>query len=170
MRDLTRQRIRQWIPGSLLLVCLSTPALSQESPAPAEDESWRDKSERQLRKELRAAEETFFDAFNVVNSDKQYDVICKTSTALGSRKRERKCQARFLWDYEEDMAENYARASGGLPGPGAAAASNLRPKLDALRAEMSAATAEHAEVADAFAALSKAKRDYDLKMQEKESR
>lgn len=168
MHDLTRLWIRRWIPGSLLLVWLCLPAFGQDADVSTDDESWRDKSERQLRRELRDAEETFFDAFNEVNSDKQYDVICKTATALGSRKRERKCQARFLWDYEEEMAANYARRSGGTPGPGAAASSNLQPKLDALRAEMSTAMNEHTEVAEAFAALNKAKRDYERKVQEAE--
>ena len=168
MHDLTHSRIRRWIPGSLMLVCLCMPAFGQDAGGVQDDESWRDKSERQLRRELRDAEESFFDAFNEVNSDKQYDVICKTATALGSRKRERKCQARFLWDYEEEMAENYARRSGGAPGPGAAAASNLQPKLDALRVEMSTAMNEHSAVAEAFAALNKAKRDYELKLQEEE--
>jgi glutamate synthase domain-containing protein 2 len=166
MKDLTISGIRKLLAGGLLSVALALPAHSQEAVQTVEDESWRDKSERQLRRELRDAEETFFDAFNEVNSHKQYDIICKTTTPLGSRKRERKCQARFLWDYEEEMAENYARRSAGSPGPGAAASSDVQTKLDTLRAEMSSAMTEHADVAEAFAALNQAKRSYDLKLQE----
>ena len=166
MKSLLNIGIRKLLAGGLLCVALSLPAHSQEEGQAVADDSWRDKSERQLRRELRDAEETFFDAFNEVNSHKQYDVICKTTTALGSRKRERKCQARFLWDYEEEMAENYARRSAGSPGPAPAASSDVQTKLDTLRAEMSSAMAEHADVAEAFAALNQAKRSYELKMQE----
>jgi hypothetical protein len=166
MKDLNISGIGKLLAGGLLCVALSMPVHAQEAVQTAEDESWRDKSERQLRRELRDAEEAFFDAFNEVNSHKQYDVICKTTTSLGSRKRERKCQARFLWDYEEEMAENYARRSAGASGPVGGATSDVQTKLDTLRAEMSTAMAEHATVADAFAALNQAKRSYELKMQE----
>ena len=164
-----RTGILRLVAGALLCAVFAMPAYSQKEAAqPAEDESWRDKSERQLRRELRDAEKAFFDAFNDVNSDRKYDVLCKTSTSLGTRKRERKCQARFLWDYEEEMAENYARRSVGAPGPGAAASSNLQPELDALRAEMSTAMSTHANVAEAFEALNRARRGYERKMQEDE--
>jgi len=157
-----------FILGSLLSFALATTtAAAQDEAASAEsDSSWHDKSERQLRRELRDAEEEFFDSFNAVNSDDDLDIICRTSTPLGSRKRERRCQARFLWDHEEEIAENYARRSGGAPGPTAGATSSLQPKLDALRSEMSTAMAEHAEVAEAFAALTRAKQDYERKTQE----
>lgn len=166
MKKLKFSVIGKLLAGGLLCVALALPASSQDEAPAMEDESWRDKSERQLRRELRDAEETFFDAFNDVNSHKQYDVICKTTSSLGNRKRERKCQARFLWDYEEEMAENYARRSAGASGPVGGAASDVQAKLDTLRTEMSAAMTEHAEVAEAFAALNQAKRNYELKMQE----
>lgn len=154
--------------GSLLSLAHATSATAQDDAASAEeDTSWQTKSERQLRRELRDAEEAFFDSFNAVNSDDELDVICKTSTALGSRKRERKCQARFLWDHEEEIAQNYARRTGGSPGPTAATTAALEPKLDALRRDMSAAMAEHAEVAEAFAALTRAKQNYERKLQAK---
>jgi hypothetical protein len=143
----------------------STGADSASAPA-AEDDSWQDKSERQLRRELRDAEEAFFDAFNEVNSSDDLDVICRTSAPLGSRKRERKCQARFLWDHEEEIAENYARRNGGAGGPNAAPTSALQPRIDALRSEMARAMAEVPEVAAAFAALTQAKQNYERKMQQ----
>ena len=167
MNHQASKSFRTLLVGSLLSLAFATSASAQDEAAAADDDdSWRTKSERQLQRELRDAEEAFFDSYNAVNSGKQYDVLCKTTTPLGSRKRERKCQARFLWDHEEEMAENYARRSMGAPGPGAAATSDLQPKLDRLRSEMSSAMAEHAEVAEAFAALTKAKQDYERKMQE----
>ena len=89
--------------GFLFLV--NEPATAQAKPdvAAAEDASWMGKSVRQLRREYRKAEEAFYNAFNDVNSDNDFDMDCKTAPVLGSRKRERRCQAEFLWDYEKEL-------------------------------------------------------------------
>ncbi len=157
-----------------LLVAAWTPAFAQETaeqeaPAAAveEDDSWKDKSVRQLRREYRDAEEAFYDAFNAVNSDDEFDMDCKTAPVLGSRKRERKCQAEFLWEYEEELGEEmYRRSSTGGVGNATTSTATLQRKQEALRVEMTTAVSEHPEVAAAFVELRRTKRNYELKMAE----
>ena len=70
-------------------VAFCAPATGQdadqdESPAVTEeDTSWKDKSTRELRREYRDAEEAFYEAFNAVNSDDEFDMDCKTAPRLG---------------------------------------------------------------------------------------
>jgi hypothetical protein len=159
--------------GLLAAAAVCMPAMAQEtedqdtSTAVEEDTSWKDKSVRQLRREYRDAEEAFYEAFNEVNSDDEFDMDCKTAPVLGSRKRERKCQAEFLWDYEEELGEEmYRRSSTGSVGNATTSTATLQRKQEALRAELSAAVSDYPEVAAAFAELRRTKRNYELKMAE----
>ena len=140
----------------------------QEAPAAAEeDNSWKDKSVRQLRREYRDAEEAFYDAFNEINTDDEFDMDCRTAPRLGSRKRERRCQAEFLWEYEEELGEEmYRRSSTGSAGSATTSQARLQRKQEELRAEMNAAITDYPAVAAAFAELRRTKRNYDLKMAE----
>ena len=143
-------------------------ASNRETPATVEeDNSWKDKSVRQLRREYRDAEEAFYDAFNEINTDDEFDMECRTAPRLGSRKRERRCQAEFLWEYEEELGEEmYRRSSTGAAGSATTSQVTLQRKQDELRAEMNAAIADYPAVAAAFAELRRTKRNYDLKMAE----
>ncbi len=155
--------VATWAPA------LAQEAADQETPPAAveEDDSWKDKSVRQLRGEYRDAEEAFYDAFNAVNSDDEFDMDCKTAPVLGSRKRERKCQAEFLWEYEAELGEEmYRRSSTGIAGSATTSTATLQRKQEALRVEMTNAVSEHPEVAAAFAELRRTKRNYELKMAE----
>ena len=140
-------------------------AVSQQTEGVEEDTSWQRKSERQLRDEYREAEEAFYERFNEVNSRDDFDVSCKTRVPLGSRKRERTCQAAFLWDYEAEAAEQMIRdRSGGGVGAMRTSTAQLQAKQEELRNEMSAAIQEHPEVSEAFARLATAKRHYEAKL------
>lgn len=132
-----------------------------------EDTSWKDKSVRQLRCEYRDAEEEFYDAFNAVNTDDEFDMDCKTAARLGSRKRERRCQAEFLWDYEKEVGEEMGRrTSTGTPGGATTSTATLQRNLGELRAEMTAVIADYPAVAAAFAELNRTKRNYERRMAE----
>jgi hypothetical protein len=135
------------------------------APQAEEDDSWKRKSLRQLRKEQQEAEEDFYDAFNSVNSDDEFDISCKNRKPLGSRRRERACQAKFLWEYEEDFARISARAisSSGVSGMPADQTARMEEKQTQLRNEMSSLIAEVPVVKQAFAELARAKRHYEAK-------
>ena len=167
------RRIAFCIAVTVFLAALSGSAMAQdaidqETPATVEeDNSWKDKSVRQLRREYRDAEEAFYEAFNEINTDDEFDMDCKTEPRLGSRKRERRCQAEFLWEYEEELGEEmYRRSSTGAPGSATTSQATLQRKQDELRAEMNAAIRDYPAVAAAFAELQRTKRNYDLKMAE----
>jgi len=168
---LTRCRHVLGIVATGFLFVANEPATAQAEPDPAaeaaEDVSWMGKSVRQLRREYRKAEETFYDAFNDVNSDNDFDMDCKTAPVLGSRKRERRCQAEFLWDYEKELGEEmYRLHTTGSAGNATASTAMLQRKQEALRAEMTAAIADYPAVAAALAELTRAKRHYEFKIAE----
>ena len=133
-----------------------------------DDDSWRKKSLRQLRNEYRQAEEGFYDAFNSVNSDDEFDITCKNRKTLGARRSERACQAKFLWDNEEELASASARAlnNSGATGLGADQSARMEVMQNRLRNEMSSLIAEVPVVKQAFAELARAKRHYEAKMAE----
>ncbi|MGI9261690.1 MAG: hypothetical protein ACR2QR_06630 [Woeseiaceae bacterium] len=154
--------------GLLAAIAAWAPVAAQDAAAVTdEDMSWQDKSVRQLRGEYRDAEERFYDAFNAVNTDDEFDMDCKTAPVLGSRKRERRCQAEFLWDYEDEVGEEmYRQSSTGSPGSATTSPAILQRKQEELRAEMTAAISDYPDVAAAFAELTRTKRNYELKMAE----
>jgi len=138
------------------------------SPEAQEDDSWRKKSLGQLRKEYRQSEESFYEAFNSVNSDDKFDITCKRQKSLGARRSERVCQAKFLWDYKEDLASASARTMTGAgdTGLGADQSARMERMQNQLRNEMSSLIAEVPVVKQAFAELATAKRHYETKMAE----
>jgi len=142
---------------------LAPVAGAQEPAGTEEDTSWQKKSARQLQKEYREAEEAFYARFNEVNSTNDFDFSCKTRAPLGSRKRVRTCQAKFLWDYEEEAAEQITRNRGNGGGSMRTSPSQLQARQEALRNEMSAAIQEHPEVSEAFSRLATAKRHLEAK-------
>ena len=92
---------------------------------------------------------------------------CKTAPVLGSRKRERRCQAEFLWDYEKELGEEmYRLHTTGSAGNTTTSTAMLQRKQEALRAEMTAAIENYPVVAAALAELTRAKRHYEFKIAE----
>jgi len=166
MREVFQTPLRRIARATAAVVAcslLAPVAGAQESAGIEEDTSWQKKSERQLQKEYREAEEAFYAAFNDVNSTNDFDVSCKTRAPLGSRKRVRTCQAKFLWDYEEEAAEQITRNGGTGGGSMRTSPTQLQARQEALRDEMSAAIQEHPEVSEAFSRLATAKRHYEAK-------
>jgi len=135
------------------------------APQAEEDDSWKRKSLRQLRNEFREAEKSFYDTFNSVNSADEFDISCKNRKPLGSRRSERTCQAKFLWEYEGDLAKASARAitTNGVSSMQGDQATRIEDKQVRLRNEMSSLIAEVPAVKQAFAELARTKRHYEAK-------
>ena len=56
------------------------------------------KSMSTLRKEVYDAEEEFYDRYNALNDDPEYDVHCYYETATGTRVKNHVCRAKFVSD------------------------------------------------------------------------
>jgi len=60
-----------------------------------------------MRKELIAAEDNVFAIFNDLNTDDDYDIICKKETRIGSQILYRVCKARMYRDRKSEAAEEF---------------------------------------------------------------
>lgn len=69
------------------------------------------RSPKQIRREIRAAETKVLSLFNDLNSDDDYDIICRRLARIGSQITRIECKARIYWDAESDIAQ------GELPSP-----------------------------------------------------
>ena len=87
----------------LLLVPLGSAAFSGESAS-------------DLRREAAKTEQEFFALYNKLNTDPQYEMICKMDRETGSSFANRVCQPRFFLVAQQAMAANrmQAAAHGGL--------------------------------------------------------
>lgn len=87
----------------LLLVPLSAAALSGESAS-------------DLRQQIAKTEQEFFSLYNKLNTDPQYEMICKMDRDTGSSFANRVCQPRFFQAAQQATASNrmQAAAHGGL--------------------------------------------------------
>jgi hypothetical protein len=103
-----------------------------------------------LRQKLYTAEENFFAAFNVLNSD----VECDYAFSVTAHRRLRTCKAEFLIDYEQDLASGWITN-----------VVRLRRKEKLLVEEMRKQVAQHPELLEVFLELAKAKQDYDSERQ-----
>ena len=63
------------------------------------------KSVSTLRKEVYQAEEAFYDLYNSLNDDPEYDVKCYYETATGTHVKNHVCRAKFV-------ADSYAKHAG----------------------------------------------------------
>jgi hypothetical protein len=87
----------------LLLVSLSGTAFSGESPP-------------ELHQQIAKTEQEFFALYNKLNTDPQYEMICKMDRETGSSFANRVCQPRFFLAAQQATASNrmQAAAHGGL--------------------------------------------------------
>lgn len=66
-----------------------------------------------LRKALIAAEDRFYERWNLLNDDDRLDVQCRTEAPTGHRLYQRKCDARVLDDYTREQAMVLFTSAGG---------------------------------------------------------
>ena len=100
------------------LVALAlTPATAQEETEDAEPENisipglaieeivvYREQTLQSLRLEVYRVEEAFYDTFNAVNSDDEYDISCERRAPTGTHMKFRICEARFVKELHEELA------------------------------------------------------------------
>jgi hypothetical protein len=87
----------------LLLVSLSGAAFCAENPA-------------SLRQQIAKTEQEFFALYNTLNTDPQYEMVCKMERETGSPFAKRVCQPRFFQATQQATAANRMQAAvhGGL--------------------------------------------------------
>jgi hypothetical protein len=64
----------------------------------------------ELRYEVQAAREHAYDVFNALNSDDEFDILCRDERKYHSRTKRRVCKARFETDISADAANEYMSA------------------------------------------------------------
>lgn len=166
---LGRRQIVSFAITALLLAGfagISPAAIAQNAATEIKaDNSWKKKSVNKLQREYEAAERDFYDAFNAVNNDEEYDVECRNEASLGSRKKVHACKANFLWKYEATIASNQMDQLTGLGGDARPNASVVDEKQGLLRGKISAALNTSPEVQKSFVGLAQAKKNLEAKMQ-----
>lgn len=121
-----------------------------------------DKSLTHLRHELYVAEEEFFDVFNALNSNDDFDVECEYLTFLGSRRRHHLCMPRFA-----ERAEAEATMNMMLSGEWydyRVDVKRLTTKEEQMWTEMAELVSEHSELQDAMTKLARSKLIYDTEL------
>jgi hypothetical protein len=84
----------------LVLTALALPlaAAAQDDEATEEIVVVGDKSVGQLRREVYEAEENFYDLYNALNDDPDFDVKCYYETPTGTHVKNHVCRAKFVVD------------------------------------------------------------------------
>lgn len=144
--------------------------LAQDSePAPPETAEtttdYGSKSLLSLRQNAEAAEENFYDVFNSVNSEPDFEVHCEYRSTLGSRKKEHQCKPEFLRKYEADLATRNNETFGGSGRRALPPIKTLDKKQEQFQKELAAAIAEYPEMLTALNEFANAKRILETERQ-----
>ena len=154
----------------LAAITCGSPLLAQDEEAatpPQIDTSYRKKSLSRLQRDYSNAEKNFYALFNDINTDDEFDVLCKTERSLSSRRRVQTCKAGFLRRYESNVAAGQMDQLTGQRSDAAANPAGVDEKQAILRGKISAALTENAELERAFAQLANAKKQLEMKMAER---
>ena len=112
--------------GFLCAAFLAIAPLTLAQPAGAEEEAaahsetideivvYGDKSLTQLRREMHKASEAFFDAYNDISSDVDFDIFCDYETRLGVRRRTDVCRPRVALQAEARESSAYMLSGGAV--------------------------------------------------------
>lgn len=102
----------------LVSVFMCQPALGDSAEAPAaqrlEEVVVHGKKRAELRMDLHHAEDRFFEVFNSLNSDDDYDIGCDDRAPVGSRIKRRVCEARFVGELSSLAWSAVVRGSGAV--------------------------------------------------------
>ena len=114
-----RQLVWSRLGVVLLCACLGMAARAVDAPvpqtAPAEHTDDTEQLDEvviegqklyQLRQEIVKAEDRFFEAFNELNKDDDYDIHCENSTTAGTRLKTRQCKPVFIADAQAAEARS----------------------------------------------------------------
>jgi hypothetical protein len=98
----------------LLLLTMCAGAIAKDSPA-------------RLRSEMVKAEKQYFELYNKLNTDPQFEIVCFNDKPTGSNFATRVCRARYLLDARQTSAREHmqgAISASATSGPGNAAGAN----------------------------------------------
>ena len=159
------------IAAAAALACaVVSAAFGQQEPSapatpvtePVEEIVVTEQSPRHLRVELENAEIAFYEQFNALNSNDEFDIHCQSQVPTGRRVPERVCQPNYFFE-----AQNVAAASRTRGIQGSATAGNSQGLVGAthakgqqLEAEIQKLTREHPELAEALIRLVNAQEAY----------
>jgi hypothetical protein len=175
-----------------ILLAFSPAAFSQSAGtdetapgAPATMEEiivYGDKSLSQLRRELHKASEAFFDVYNDLNSNDDFDILCDYQTKLGQRRREHICTPKF--SLKAEARESTAWLLSGIQlqrstGPDAGfntgmgfrtpTARRVVEKEKLMFQEMSELLAQRPELREALVEVARAKNGYESERQRRKN-
>jgi len=126
-----------------------------------------------LRSDLFAAQEDFFDVFNSLNSSDEFDIDCEFMTPLGERRRYHVCAPKFAARAQSATSAQYtlslhlAAAQQEVPDFNAARSSSFphgsraQKKEKLMWSEMATLLSEHPEMRDALNKIVEAKDKYE---------
>lgn len=114
-----------------------------------------------LRWQMQRAEKTFYDVFNELNSNDDFDVKCEHKTQTGSRLTEYACTPRFVRVHQSQL--NKQRLYGGLYIP--EKKMDIAGKQGQMREELVALIETHPELLKAFTDALDAKKEYQAERQ-----
>ena len=109
-----------------------------------------------LQRAVYAAEVRFFDAFNALNTDDEFDVICHKTFRIEAHRRIRVCEPRFVINYERDLFMGW--------NPNLA---TLRRQEEELVHKMLEHVVTDADLEEAFTELASAKNDYEMERRQR---
>jgi hypothetical protein len=180
--------------GFLCAAFLAIAPLTLAQPAGADDEAsahsetideivvYGDRSLAQLRREMHKASEAFFDAYNDINSDDDFDIFCDYETGLGVRRRTHVCRPRFALKAESRETSAFMLSGGAVQrstGPGAGfnpgygyvtpIAKRVYEKEAEMWQEVSELLTEHPEFQAAFEDLVRARSGYESELARRNS-
>ena len=154
------------LPALVLLAAAPVTAQEETDDADTENVSvpglaieeiivYREQTLNTLRLEVYRVEEIFYDAFNAVNSNDEYDISCKRRAPTGTHMMFRVCEAQFVKDLHEELAEAIMR---GEPPPAINPVLMAKGKL--LIDEMKSVALEHPDVLQAWVELAETTRRF----------
>jgi hypothetical protein len=94
---------------------ISTAQAEDDKPGEPVEEitSYGQKSLLSFRREMEAAEIKYYDLYNALNDDDEYDVICKDEVRTASHVTRRKCKGKFEWDPMSSLELNVLMGTNG---------------------------------------------------------
>lgn len=141
-----------------------------------------DKSLAQLRRELHKASEAFFDVYNELNSNDDFDIFCEYETKLGERRKDHVCRPRFAVKAQARETAAWLMSGNQLQrstGPDAGfntgmgfrtpTAKRVIEKEAVMWQEMAELLAQHPELRTAMESLARAKSGYESERQRRKN-
>ena len=104
--------------AALLLVSISCGPVASAKEAGIEEIVITEKTPvPKIREQLRLVEARLYEAFNQLNDDDSYDIVCREHRPVGSQFPRQLCKANVYWEALEDMSDDEASTWSPKPVP-----------------------------------------------------